>query len=389
MRFHRLTSILGAAIATASSILPANGALRLDNGLEFNPIGTLLIDGALYASPQKDSFGDGVAIPEVRIGSLLSYGKWGAKIEIGTAYNKVALRDLYFQYTFSSTDLIRLGAQTQHFGYLNSTAACMKVTMIEPMPNSVFNAGQIIGLQYFHTDPKWFGVASAYVEPDATGLVIGEGGMHMTGYGLRARLAWHPMIEDGKMLQVGISGDFASPQNDRSTGEHDSFSYSANFPTKVAQVSAVGARVYDAMNRWQFTPELMASYGRVALETQYFFSRVNRRHDLPAFTGYGAYATLRGLAIGRDYSYSTAMGGIATPAPKSLELVGNYSYTCLSDRSCGIYGGRASELSLTANYYINRWMIARLRYGYTWVHDRAAEGPDRLGALQARLQIIF
>lgn len=383
MRCLTVTTLSISAFTTATS------GLRLDNGLEFTPIGTLLLDGALYASPQKDAFGDGAAIPEVRLGGLLSYQKWGVKIEVGTAYNKVALRDLYFQYTFSDKNLIRLGAQTQHFGYLNSTAACMKVTMIEPMPNSVFNAGQIIGLQYFHTGSHFFGVGSAYVEPDATGLVIGEGGMHMMGYGLRSRLAWHPWSEDGKMLQIGISGDFSSPQNDKSAGTHESFSYSANFPTKVAQVKAIGATVHDAMNRWQFTPELMASYGRMALESQYFFSRVNRRHDLPAFTGYGAYVTLRGLAIGKAYSYSYAMGGIATPVPKSLELVADYNYTCLSDRSSGIYGGRSSDLSLTANYYINRWMVARLRYGYTWIHDRAAAGPDRLGALQARLQIIF
>lgn len=383
MRCLTVTMLSIFAFSTATS------GLRLDNGLEFTPIGTLLLDGALYASPQKDAFGDGVSIPEVRLGGLLSYQKWGVKIEVGTAYNKVALRDLYFQYTFSDKNLIRLGAQTQHFGYLNSTAACMKVTMIEPMPNSVFNAGQIIGLQYFHTGRHFFGVGSAYVEPDATGLVIGEGGMHMMGYGLRSRLAWHPWSEDGKMLQIGISGDFSSPQNDKSAGTHESFSYSANFPTKVAQVKAIGATVHDAMNRWQFTPELMASYGRMALESQYFFSRVNRRHDLPAFTGYGAYVTLRGLAIGNAYSYSYAMGGIATPAPKSLELVADYNYTCLSDRSSGIYGGRSSDLSLTANYYINRWMVARLRYGYTWIHDREAAGPDRLGALQARLQIIF
>lgn len=383
MRCLTVTLLSIFAFSTATS------GLRLDNGLEFTPIGTLLLDGALYASPQKDAFGDGVSIPEVRLGGLLSYQKWGVKIEVGTAYNKVALRDLYFQYTFSDKNIIRLGAQTQHFGYLNSTAACMKVTMIEPMPNSVFNAGQIIGLQYFHTGRHFFGVGSAYVEPDATGLVIGEGGMHMMGYGLRSRLAWHPWSEDGKMLQIGISGDFSSPQNDKSAGTHESFSYSANFPTKVAQVKAIGATVHDAMNRWQFTPELMASYGRMALESQYFFSRVNRRHDLPAFTGYGAYVTLRGLAIGNAYSYSYAMGGIATPSPKSLELVADYNYTCLSDRSSGIYGGRSSDLSLTANYYINRWMVARLRYGYTWIHDREAADPDRLGALQARLQIIF
>ncbi len=389
MRFHISRHLAAALLLSVSAFSTALAGLRLDNGLEFTPIGTLLIDGALYASPQKDCFGDGAAIPEVRIGSIVKYGRWSAKIEIGTAYNKVALRDLYFQYDFSGSDLIRLGAQVHHFGYMNSTAACNRTTMIETVNNSVFNSAHIIGLQYFHTDPKWFGTACAYVEPDATAMVIGEGGLKKMGYGLRARLAWHPFIEDGRMLQIGMSGDFTTPQHDRAEGTHDKFTYSANFPTKVDQVKAIGITVDRARNRWQFTPELMAAYGRLGLESQYYFSQVNRLDHLHAFNAYGAYVTLRGIAIGGDYTYSRALGGIATPAPKTLEFVASYNYTCLSDASAGLYGGRLSDLSVNANYYINRWMTARLRYGYTWIHDRAAEGPDRLGALQARLQIIF
>ncbi|MDE7160171.1 MAG: ATPase [Muribaculaceae bacterium] len=389
MRFHRFSRLSALLTMTTAAALSSQGALRLANGLEFTPIGTLLLDGAIYASPQKEYFGDGAAIPEVRIGSVVKYDRWSAKIEIGTAYNKVALRDLYFQYDFSDSDLIRLGAQVHHFGYMNSTAACNRTTMIETVNNSVFNSAHIIGVQYFHTDKHIYGTACAYVEPDATAMVIGEGGLKKMGFGLRGRLAWHPWAEEGKMLQIGMSGDFTTPQHDRSEGTHEKFTYSANFPTKVDQVKAIGVTVDRARTRWQFTPELMAAYGRAGLESQYYFSQVNRLDGLPAFRAYGAYVTLRGIAIGKDYTYSRSLGGIATPAPKTLELVASYNYTCLSDASASLYGGRLSDLSVNANYYINRWMTARLRYGYTWIHDRTAEGPDRLGALQARLQIIF
>ena len=43
--------------------------------LKINPTGRILLDGALYASPQKYEFKDGFAIPDVRLGAKAQYGK--------------------------------------------------------------------------------------------------------------------------------------------------------------------------------------------------------------------------------------------------------------------------------------------------------------------------
>lgn len=383
-----------ARAAAITLLLPASlaaGAANDEAKPEFRakPIGTLLIDGAVYASPNHEEFPAGTAIPEARAGATVSYGKWGAKVELGYSYNKLAIKDAFIEYNFNSENRIRIGSQVHQFGYQNSTAACQKVTMIEPMSNSVFNNGQMIGVQYYHMGRKFYATASAHAEPDATEMQTGITSLCQTGYGLRSRLAWHPLTENGRMFQIEFSGAFSSPTNNKATGEHDSFTMSSNFPTKVAKVTAIKATVDHAMNRWEFTPGLMASYGPLALEGQYFFAQVNRRENLQAYRAYGAYVTVRGLILGGDYTFSYANGGIANPRPRSLELLATYNYTCLSDHKAGIIGGRVSDVAAVANYYINSWMVARLRYGYTWVRDRAAEGPQDLGALQARIQIIF
>ena len=83
---------------------------------------------------------------------------------------------------------------------------------------------------------------------------------------------------------------------------------------------------------------------------------------------------------------------MATPAPRSLEVVLGYNYTNASDSRAGIYGGISNDASCTFNYYINKYMIARLRYSYTNVRDRYVDGllPKRhVNTLEARLQIIF
>lgn len=136
-----ITRIMTMMLAMLSPAIQAATAATddTDNKVKFSPVGTLVMDGALFASPQKSDFPDGAAIPDVRLGVMADMGKWCAKIEAGFAYGKVLLKDVWMQYTFSQSDQIRVGLQMQHFGYQNSTAACMKVTMIEPICNTIFN----------------------------------------------------------------------------------------------------------------------------------------------------------------------------------------------------------------------------------------------------------
>lgn len=359
--------------------------------LQVSPIGTLLLDGALYASPQKEEFPDGVAVPDVRLGVSATYGKWGAKIEAGYAYGKVLLKDMWMQYTFSSTDNLRFGLQMQHFGYQNSSAACMKVTMIEPMSNTIFNEAHMIGVQWFHSADKYYTVLGAHVEPKSSTVLTGKDEMTQQGYGVRTRLVARPWHAEGKMLQVGVSGAFLSPQYDRSADgdSHDAFTFNANFPTKVTLRSAIGATVDDARNLWKFTPELMACWGRAAIESQYFFMQINRKHDLRAYRAIGAYATLRGILIGRDYTYNMGVAGIDTPRKGSLEGVLSYNYTSLTDAKAAIFGGRANDFAVGVNYYFNKYFIGKLRYSHTHTWDRAGIQPMDFNAFQVRLQMIF
>lgn len=359
--------------------------------IKFSPVGTILFDGALYASPQKEDFPDGVAIPDVRLGVGASIGKWSAKIEAGYAYGKVSLKDIWMQYSFSDKDMLRLGLQMEQFGYQNSTAACMKVTMIEPICNTIYNEPHMIGLQWFHSADKYFTTLAVHVEPKASTLLNSRDEMSRQGFGFRTRLVARPWHAPGRMLQVGFSGGYLSPQYNRSAdGDlHDAFTFNANFPTKVTSQSAIGTTVDHARNLWKFTPELMACYGRAAVEAQYFFMQINRKDGLHAYRSQGAYATLRGLILGKDYTYSMGLAGIATPAKGSLEGVASYNYTTLTDRHAGIAGGRVNDLSVGLNYYFNSYIIAKFRYSYTHAWDRGGYTPRDLNAFQLRLQMIF
>ncbi len=357
---------------------------------KINPTGRILLDGALYASPQKELFKDGVAIPDVRMGVKMSYGKWKAKIDVGYAYGKVGLKDCYMEYDFNENNFLRAGSFIHQYGLQSATSSSMKPTMEEPVANAVFNDSRQIGLMYLHSQDKYLGTVSVHAEPSAMTVVLTPTQFTQEGYGIRSRQVWRPIHSDGTTVQVGISGAFGTPQRSGDPDEHDAFTFKSNFPTRVAQVTALNATVDNSMNLWKFTPELLLSYGPVALESQYYYQRANRRDNLHSFTGMGAYATVRGLLLGdKKYAYSMLDGGLATPNKGTLEVVANYTYVTLSDSQAAIYGGRMNDLSVTFNYYINKYMLCRLHYSYTHTWDREGAPNISLNGFMARLQVLF
>ncbi|MDE6218135.1 MAG: OprO/OprP family phosphate-selective porin [Muribaculaceae bacterium] len=385
-----IASLLLASLSTA-----AFAEETTDESPKFSvtPTGRILIDGALFSSPQKEMFKDGVAIPDARIGAKFQYGKWKAKVDLGFAYNKVGIKDLFIEYDFNEKNLIRVGSFIHQYGLQSATSSSMKPTMEEPVSNSIFNDPRQLGVMYVHSDDKFFATASAHVEPSATTYILTPDQFSQEGVGARTRLVARPICEEGKVVQLGISAGFATPQRHGNPDTHDAFTLKANFPTRVVQQTALEATVTKANNIWKFTPELLLNYGPVALESQYYWVRVNRKEDLYHFTGQGAYATVRGLILGGNYQYSPMDAGLATPRPHSLEAVASYNYTDVTCAKAGIFGGRMNDLSLTFNYYINKYIICRLHYSYTHTWGRKADGVDvpsvSLNGFMARLQVIF
>lgn len=386
----KTSAILAAILMLSAAQTISAQEEKSEPKFKINPTGRILLDGALYASPQKDLFKDGVAIPDARLGVKMTYGKWKAKIDVGFAYNKVGLKDLFFEYDFNDANFIRVGSFIHQYGLQSATSSSMKPTMEEPVANAVFNDSRQIGVMYEASLDKYLGTVSAHAEPSATTVVLAPTQFTKEGYGFRTRQVWRPIHNDGTNFQVGVSGAFGTPQRSGDPDEHDSFTFKSNFPTRVAQVTALNAVVDNAMNLWKFTPELLISHGPVALESQYYYQRVNRRHDLHSFTGQGAYATVRGLLFGdKKYAYSMLDGGLATPSKGTLEVVANYTYVTLSDAAAGVFGGRMNDVSVTFNYYINKYMLARLHYSYTHTWDRTGAPSISVNGFMARLQVIF
>ena len=69
--------------------------------LEVKPTARILFDAAyINADHQEDDLKSGVGVPDIRVGLGFTYGQWKGKIDMGYAYGKVNMKDVWMQYTF-------------------------------------------------------------------------------------------------------------------------------------------------------------------------------------------------------------------------------------------------------------------------------------------------
>lgn len=379
-----------------AAVLQQIAAPKTEDKIEIKPAGRILIDGGAFgANKYHNEFVSGVAMPDIRAGLGVRYGNWKAKVDIGYAYNALSIKDVLMEYGFSKHTLLRGGYFVHQFGMQSATSSSFKISMEEPQSNEAFFNGRLVGLMLMHQKDKFFGTLSLFAENEAmkkSPTVTGSQGM-----GMMSRLLYRPYREEGKILHVGISGAFETPRYGEiknNAGKvigvsHSSYTLKTPFPTRIAKVTAQQAFIDNATFLYKFSPELLLAKNRWGLEAQYYYVNVNRKSGFEAFDASGAYAMVRTIIKGSPYTYADADGGIATPKAGAMELVAGYNYTDLSNHKAGILGGRLNDYSLTFNYYINKYMIWRVRASHTAVGYRAGREDTNLNLIETRLQIKF
>lgn len=363
--------------------------------LTFKPAGRILFDGGIFL-PNKNGFSDGVVLPDIRLGGTATYGKFSAKLDIGYGMGSLSLKDVFIGYKPDEFNSLKLGYFVHQFGLNAATSSSMKPTMIAPTSDTFFNAtGRNLGLGYLYDKGQFFLGASLFAS--STSLKTTPGQQGKISVGAMERFVWRPIRTDGNVVQIGISTWYQTAEHKTITDDAGKvktspgyFNYSANFPTKVDNVGLLSASVSNAKGVFKLSPELILAKGRVALEGQYYYMNVNRDHGFHSYNAHGGYASLRILMLGDNkYGYSHGDAGLATPSPKTLECVAGYDITDAYDYKAGIHGGISNDYSVTFNYYLNKYIICRLRYNYTNQRLASFTPNHHVNMIQARVMFKF
>lgn len=386
--------MLSAAILLAPAFSTVSAQDSEEPKFKFTPTGRILADGAVYA-PDGDGFADGVAIPDVRIGAKVSYGKWSGKIDIGYGFGKLSMKDVFIQYGFNPENYVKVGYFVHQFGLNAATSSSMKPSMEVSSCDTYFNAtGRNLGIQYVHDKDAFFAGVSVMA---GTSISTPASDYGKVSVGATTRLVWRPYHEEGRVVQVGMSGWYQSAMHKKLTDDEGNpyvspgfFDFSCQFPTRVSKVNMLRANVSDAKGLVKLSPEILLSKDRFALEGQYYYMNVDRKDGLHSYSAQGAYGLLRALICGdSSYAYSHGDAGLAKPGGKTLECVLGYSYTNGYDSKSQIFGGISNDYSVTLNYYLNKYITCRLRYSYTNVWGSDVMHKRHENIIQARIMFKF
>ena len=353
---------------------------------KITPTGRALFDVAAYA-PSDSLFRPGVTIPDVRLGAKANFDDFEARADVSYRFGKLYLADVYLQWNINERSFLKGGFFVHQFGLQSATGASHKISMEEPIAQTVFGEIRLLGAMYVWHNSKIHFAGSLFAQPEASVLHANE--MGNTGVGAAARFVWHPFTSTGNIFQIGTSALIQTP--DYSGNRHNPVSqFTSTFPTRVNNVNMLKATVDSVSSIFKITPELLWAKGRWGVEAQFYWLNTSRRHNLPAFRGYGAYVMGRVLLNrGAQYAYSAAPAALATPKPKSWEIVVGYSFANLNDHHSHINGSHGNDASLTLNYYLNKYIT--WRFNYTYANRYEAPGLPSLHAniFQTRIQFVF
>ena len=371
-------------LSLALCLLVATVASAQEEKLSVKLTGRLLLDAAAMGSSDETADNvteSGVAIPDVRLGLKANYGKWVAKIDAGYARQSLSLKDVFIEYNFNAENLIRGGYFVHQFSYQSATSSSFKVSMEEPATSCLSNPDRRFGVMFEHYADAFLATLSLHADNQSVKKATNE--TNRQGIGFMTRMAYHPKIERGNLLHMGIGLSY-----EKASKNQKNMRWTANYPTRVGSLTAIGTEMTDAQGDLKAQAEFMVSKKHVALETQATYLNVQRKASAPNYNAWGAYANLRFL-FSNQYCYNKSVGGIDTPSPKSWEMVAAFNHTNMNDGSTR--GGRLNSWSLTLNRYINKYMVWRLSSHYVTVGSNntqvtATPNANRFWVIETRLQ---
>lgn len=362
----------------------ANSTNAQEEKLVVKPTGRILFDGATMHSTDEEfnqQTEGGFTMPDIRVGFSATYGQWIAKVDVGYGRSTLSMKDVFLEYDFDGENLLRGGYFVHQFSYQSATSSSFKIAMEAPEISAFSNSDRLLGVMFEHYDDKILGAVSVYSDNQSFKKATNETGYQ--GKGIMSRFVYHPIINRGNLFGVGVGLSYEEASKNRKN-----MKWSVNYPTRVCDLTAIGTELKDAKNDVKVSGEMMRAKGHVGLEAQYTYMNVWRLAGAPNYSVWGAYGNLRVL-LNNEYAYNKVDGGIATPVPKSWELVASYNYTDMNDGD--IRGGKLSDWALSMNYYINKYMIWRvsthfLNVGSNNTGVAAIADKNKYSVLETRLQ---
>ncbi|HEY1033595.1 MAG TPA: porin [Pseudoxanthomonas sp.] len=350
-------------------------------------------DGTTQASawPPKISFADGT---ELSLGGNLQYdfnqfsgeGYNGAVLEdddawrrqeLGFTLRRKGVYDLGVTYDFHAKswndvalrvetkalfgrDLgkVRIGQMKVPLGFEGNTATRAVSFLEASLPTQAFYENRRSGIDWAFERNRYLVNAGYFFESDLLGNNKGDT--------TAVRMAWTPRKAAGDVLHLGIAGSRERPDsevNGLGVTVHPSVRWRARPEAALTSVRLVDSGTLTRVDRIDRAGlEALWIHGPWSVQGEYLRQKTTRDLGLPSYSADGGYVFASWMVTGESRGYSG--GNVANPKPKAahgaVELLARYSRIDLD--SDGIAGGRQSDWTLGANWYLTPYFKFQANY---------------------------
>lgn len=343
-----------------------------DHHFHWRLIGRVFFDGGvLNADSTQTSF----QVNDIRLGTVIRFmDHWEAKMELGYGDSKISVKDMFLNYS-NNDYAFRLGYHYEPFGNARVGTANYRF-MTDASSDQALGNKRKLGISYSY-NREWFNImAGVFSDGD-----IEKSKPMNQGYSLAAKVVGRPLMMDKKLIHIGVAPRFNS--------SGDAVGFSAGAPTDLLAKkdnTLVEANVNQVINQWKLDLELILLYHKWYFQGQYFQAHLNR-FAAPNYNAKGGYVQAGYMILGAKHNYNPVTGMIVNPAPKSLEVLLRYDNINLNDAD--IRGGRMTDISLGMNYFINKFVAAKINYCRVLPGNSSLKGDDGFDVVQARVQFNF
>lgn len=344
------------------------------NNFEWRLMGRVFFDGGVFFNDNA-GLGNGFQINDLRLGTqILFLQDWNVKIELGYGDEKISLKDVYINYKAGEHN-IRLGYYHEPFGVDRIGSTNFKFIETSSA-DKTFGSSRKLGVSYIYNQTYFNFMGGVFSDGN-----INKANQLNQGYTLSGKFIGRPVAGDGRLLHLAVAPRFSS--------NSEEIRFNGGVPTSLLSGEDnrfVSATIDRVINQWKMEAELIAIYRKWYVEGHYLIAHVNRA-GVENYNGQGGYVQGGYMILGEKQNYNPVTGMVANAAPKSLEILCRYNRTNLND--AGIMGGRLSDVSVAMNYFINKYIAARINYVHVMTSDNAPAGADDFDLVQARLQFAF
>lgn len=344
------------------------------DNFQWRLIGRVFFDGGVFFHDTTD-LGNSFQVNDLRLGAVLRFlENWEAKIELGYGDSKVSLKDVYLNYAFSNHSL-RLGHFYEPFGNARVGSTNYRL-MTNAVADKILGNSRRLGITYSYYCKAFNFMGGVFSDGD-----IQKSKPRDQGYNVAAKAVVRPWMQDRKVVHIGVAPRFSSGQ--------DQVTFRGGVPTDLLNKeddTFLKAEVSQVINQWKLDLELILTYNKWYFQGQYYLAHLNRS-AADNYNARGGYAQAGYMILGAEHNYNPRTGMIANPAPRSLEVVVRYNNVNLND--AGIRGGRMSDVTAGMNYFINKYVVAKVNYTRLMMGHSALRGGQDFNLLQGRIQFFF